>query len=131
MLACNSIIRLSVYVCIEKVLLNTDTFCAWYKNQLQTQDFRCHYCETSIFDINRLIDAGKLKTRKTGYGVRGRTLEIDKKENDLGYIEMNCVLSCYYCNNDKSYIFDDETYKQFFGPAKRKYFESLLKNGNQ
>ena len=107
---------------------NVNNFSEWYKNQLKAQDFCCYYCSTSIFDIQKLITDQKLKTRKTGYGTRGRNLEIDKKVNDRGYTTDNCVLACYYCNNDKSYIFDDEFYKMHFGPARKAYFDLLLKS---
>jgi len=44
--------------------------------------------------------------------------EVDKKINDLVYSKENCVLACYYCNNDKSYTVNDEVYKPFLGPAR-------------
>jgi hypothetical protein len=72
-----------------------------------------------------LIDSKKLKTRKTKYGCRGPVLEIDKKENDRGYYPDNCVLACYYCNNDKSYITDSDDYKVNFGGNRKRYFCKL------
>jgi len=103
-----------------------DSFIDWYSKQIQCQNFRCYYCETSIVDIKSLIDKGKLKTRKTRYGVRGPVLEIDRKENDRGYYPDNCVLACYYCNNDKSYITDSDDYKVNFGKNRKKYFCMLM-----
>jgi 5-methylcytosine-specific restriction endonuclease McrA len=105
-----------------------DKFVEWAIGQLQKQNYSCFYCETSIFDIKSLIDKKKLRSRKTGYGVRGPVLEIDKKTNGLGYSATNCVLSCYYCNNDKSYTMDSEDYKVHFGHNRKKYFESLIKS---
>lgn len=103
-----------------------DSFVDWYSKQIQSQHYRCYYCETSILDIKSLIKKGKLKTRKTRYSVRGPVLEIDRKINDKGYSPGNCVLSCYYCNNDKSYITDADDYKMNFGENRRKYFYKLL-----
>ncbi|MDB5226497.1 MAG: hypothetical protein JWN78_690 [Bacteroidota bacterium] len=103
-----------------------EEFSAWYIEKIKEQKFECYYCTTSIFDIKKLIKEGKLLTRKAGKGVRGPILEIDKKNNPLGYNKENCVLSCYYCNNDKSYTLDSETYKKFFGEGRRKFFEYLL-----
>lgn len=106
---------------------NKHALSTWYGNQLNKQDCKCHYCETSIFDINRLIDVGLLATRAVrGEGVRGRVLEIDKKINELGYQPENCVLACYYCNNDKSYIFTANDYKEFYGPARHLHFNYLI-----
>jgi len=96
---------------------------------LKTQKFRCFYCETSIIDINKLIDCGLLKTRAVkGEGRRGPVLEIDK--NDDTYVPENCVLSCYYCNNDKSYTSSKEDYKVYFGKNRHQYFKTLLNKLN-
>ena len=102
-----------------------DSFTTWFIQQMQSQDFQCYYCETSIFLIRGLIDTEKLLARKTGYGYRGRILEIDKKRNSSGYNMNNCVLSCYYCNNDKSYTLDSDVYKEYFGPSRKRFFEFL------
>ena len=102
-----------------------DEFVKWFENTIKSQYFKCYYCNTSIFDIRSLIDQEKLKTRKIRYGARGRNFEIDRKINSNGYTKENCVLSCYYCNNDKSYILDSEEYKKHFGENRKKYFEYL------
>ena len=99
---------------------------AWFVEKLKRQNFSCFYCETSIFDINKLIDEGLLKTRAVkGEGRRGPVLEIDK--NDDVYVPENCVLSCYYCNNDKSYTSSKNDYKENFGANRKKYFDNLIK----
>jgi hypothetical protein len=104
---------------------NKTAFADWFIDQLLEQNLSCHYCETSIFEIKLLIDKGLLKKRKTRYGWRGSVLEVDKKSNHLGYSCENRVLSCYYCNNDKSYTLDSEAYKRFFGPNRKMFFEYL------
>jgi len=103
-----------------------DAFLDWYSKQIQSQRYKCYYCETSILDIKSLIEKGKLKTRKTRYSVRGPVLEIDRNINDKGYSPNNCVLSCYYCNNDKSYITDGDDYKTNFGESRKRYFRKLI-----
>jgi len=108
-----------------------EDFVKWYIGKIKEQDYKCFYCETSIFNIRELIKNKKLKTRKTGYGERGRVLEIDRKVNSNGYNEKNCVLSCYYCNNDKSYILNSEEYKENFGKNREKYFSKLLNKLNK
>ena len=101
-------------------------FTDWFIAQLARQNFNCYYCETAILDIRILIERGLLKIRKTGYGWRGPVLEVDKRSNHLGYGPDNCVLACYYCNNDKSYTLDSEAYKQFFGPNRKIFFDYLI-----
>ena len=98
----------------------------WFVEKLKSQQCKCFYCDTSIHDINKLIAANLVKTRSVrGKGKRGPVLEIDK--NDDGYVPANCVLSCYYCNNDKSYTSSKDHYKKHFGANRKKYFEYLLK----
>ena len=99
----------------------------WFCKKLKEQRAKCYYCNTSIHDINRLIDAGKLRTRKVrNAGVRGKSLEIDKINNKDGYGDTNNVLACYYCNNDKSYTIDGADYKKHFGQNREKYHQFLL-----
>ncbi len=104
----------------RKGFSNKDEFVKWFESTIKSQNFKCYYCDTSIFDIRSLIDQKKLKIRKTGYGRRGPIFEIDRKINSNGYTKENCVLSCYYCNNDKSYILDSEDYKKYFEYLKNK-----------
>lgn len=101
-------------------------FSNWYVKKLEEQNFRCYYCDTSIFDIRKLIYEKKLLARKIGYGFRGPVFEVDKMNNSLGYSPTNCVLSCYYCNNDKSYTLNSEDYKIFFGSGRKAFFDYLL-----
>jgi hypothetical protein len=107
--------------------LTKEGFVSWYCQQLKEQDCRCYYCGTSIFDIQKLITAGVVKTRRVrGNGSRGGVLEIDKVINSIGYHPSNCVLSCYYCNNDKSYTMDGDSYKEHFGANRGKFFSNAM-----
>lgn len=107
---------------------NSNDLADWFAERLQKQKYKCEYCETSIFDMRKLIESKMLKTRKVRYGERGPVLEIDKGNNEEGYTKDNCVLACYYCNNDKSYIFGYDDYKKYFGENRKIYFNNLLKN---
>jgi len=113
--------------------LNSEDFAQWWLNQFVEQNGCCAYCRTSIFQIRRLINRGAIRTRKVGGdGSRGPNLELDRQNPDGGYSRQNCVLICYYCNNDKSYIYPADQYEQFFGASRRLHFEYLadmLSNG--
>ncbi|MCO5241414.1 MAG: hypothetical protein M9904_15295 [Chitinophagaceae bacterium] len=123
-------VKKNLYKAERKAFGSADKLAVWFVEQLESQKFACFYCETSIFDINQLIDAGLLKTRAVkGKGRRGPVLEIDK--NDDTYVPENCVLSCYYCNNDKSYISSKEDYKGYFGKNRQQYFRTLLDKLNK
>jgi uncharacterized Fe-S radical SAM superfamily protein PflX len=105
-----------------------DKFADWYIHKLKEQECKCFYCKTSIFDINRLIDAGILKIRKVkGEGKRGPVLEVDKEGP---VYNSDCILACYYCNNDKSYIASRMEYLQYFGENRNRFFKALLQSLN-
>lgn len=100
---------------------------SWYLNQLEEQEFSCHYCGISIFEIRQLLNAGIISGRKVkGEGLRGPNFEIDRKDPFGVYREDNCVLSCYYCNNDKSNTFSYNIYKELIGPAKQVAMRAIL-----
>jgi 5-methylcytosine-specific restriction endonuclease McrA len=101
-------------------------FVDWWHSQFTVQSGSCAYCQTSIVVIANLIKAEHLSVRKVrGGACRGPVLELDRKDPKGPYAPANCALACYYCNNDKSYIYDGDTYRQFFGPARKKHFEFL------
>lgn len=86
----------------------------------------CAYCKTPIRLIEALIEAGRLQTRTVkGAGIRGPRLELERRDPRAPYSPANCALICYYCNNDKSYIYSEAEYVEFFAPARRRHFECL------
>jgi len=44
---------------------------------------------------------------------RGPNFEIERRDGKGAYSADNRVLACLHCNNDKSNIYDDVTYKKF------------------
>lgn len=76
------------------------------RNQLYERDGNtCHYCG---IDENDFVPIWG-----TFYGSkRGRTLEVDRKDNGQGYEIENCVLACAVCNNAKSAKFTYEEFKR-------------------
>jgi hypothetical protein len=66
--------------------------------QLYKRDGKhCHYCRIKEADFPKVWGA-------TFYGGirRGRVLEIDRIDNEQGYVMKNCVLACALCNMAKS-----------------------------
>lgn len=106
--------------------LSPERFAEWWEAKFQKQRGCCAYCETPISVIARIIEKESARSRNVrGGGRRGPKLELERKKSRGPYSEENCSLVCYYCNNDKSYIYDDDEYKKFFGPARRKHFKFL------
>lgn len=80
-------------------------FHKWYKST----DRRCHYCKITEEQIFKLIDAKQIVTKRLI--TRGRTLEIERKEPNKEYDEVeNLVFSCYWCNNAKTDEFTEDEF---------------------
>jgi hypothetical protein len=88
-----------------------NSFYKWYKTQYQTQNGKCYYCKTDEKVIATLFEKKFQKRKRT---TRGKHLEIERRDStDNFYNSENCVLACYFCNNDKSDIFDEHEYLEY------------------
>lgn len=94
-----------------------EDFLTWYYKENKV----CHYCGLTEIQSQEIVIKGLLKSNRfpqngvTGRGkARGMWLEVDRIKPKDPYSEHNCVLACYFCNNDKSDVFDGEDYKLFF-----------------
>jgi 5-methylcytosine-specific restriction endonuclease McrA len=114
--------------------LNTFTsfedFLNWYHNEEKI----CHYCGLTELQSQEIVVKGLLTSNRfpqngvTGQGkARGMWLEVDRIKPKDAYSEKNCVLACYFCNNDKSDVFEGEDYKLFF-QNRYKFLTQLIEN---
>jgi 5-methylcytosine-specific restriction endonuclease McrA len=94
-----------------------EDFLTWYYNEEKV----CHYCRLTELQTQEIVVRGLLTSNRfpqnglTGQGqARGMWLEVDRIKPKDAYSKKNCVLACYFCNNDKSDVFDGEDYKLFF-----------------
>ena len=120
----------------KKNFENFECFLKWYNNQ----EKECFYCGLKEEEMQKLTWSGILKSKrfpikfdikfdiKKGKN-RGVWLEIDRKNPEDGYYPENCVLCCYFCNNDKSDIFIGDEYKKFY-QNRVNYLRELFKKGN-
>ena len=92
------------------------SFYNWHKVQFAKQAGKCYYCKTDESVIAKLFET-KYKNRKRIN--RGKHLEIERKNSDSNkYNKENCVLACYFCNNDKSDIFNEYEYLEYLKDRK-------------
>lgn len=118
----------------EKVRLNksgfTDfnDFFEWYFYQPKY----CHYCGLKEEESQLIVMKGLLKSKRfpqngiIGRGTnRGVWLEVDRIDSNGLYDRNNCVLACYFCNNDKSDVFDGNRYNEFY-QNRYKYLKSII-----
>ncbi|MFC6999966.1 hypothetical protein [Rufibacter roseus] len=91
-----------------------------FKNWYNSTEKVCHYCGLKEEESQRIVMTGILKSNRfpqngiLGRGQsRGMWLEVDRIIPKDYYSLKNCVLSCYFCNNDKSDVFHGQDYKEF------------------
>ncbi|MBL7670761.1 MAG: hypothetical protein JNM39_09760 [Bdellovibrionaceae bacterium] len=103
---------------------NSEKLASWWLEQMKIQNDSCMYCKTPIRLVEALIKAKHLLGRRTrGLGIRGPYLELERMDNSINrYSPQNCVLICYYCNNDKSHVYPVQEYIDFLAAAKYKHF---------
>lgn len=93
-----------------------EDFFNWYNEQQK----QCFYCGLQEHEMQEIVLTGILKSNRfpqNGIIGRGRSrgvwLEVDRLKPKENYSRENCVLCCYFCNNDKSDVFDGNEYKKF------------------
>ncbi|RLA75490.1 MAG: hypothetical protein DRG11_00750 [Epsilonproteobacteria bacterium] len=107
-------------------------FYNWYVGQKQ----ECGYCGITQQELYRLFDKDPnkrilpylekdriyTKAPKRSFG----TLEIERLDSSSNYTEKNLILACPLCNNAKSNLIDEKSWKELFVPVMQTYYKSLL-----
>jgi hypothetical protein len=106
-----------------------EDFLDWYNSKEKI----CFYCGLKEEESQELVMTGILTSNRfpqngiSGRGQgRGIWLEVDRLKPKENYSRDNCVLCCYFCNNDKSDVFDGTEYKKFM-QNRSEYLKSLIK----
>jgi translation initiation factor 2 beta subunit (eIF-2beta)/eIF-5 len=97
-------------------------FHQWYINT----EKKCKYCGITETEIKLLLDNKQIFTKRIK--TRGRTLEIDRKQSEEKYDNIeNLTFCCYWCNNAKTDEFSlDEFIK--VGKMFSEIWQERLKN---
>ena len=101
---------------IEKMY---ELFCWW---EIQPQ--KCFYCNLPESELNNLHNQpGHINKR---HPKRGQSLELDRKQSNLPYTDINnLALACYWCNNAKTDTFTEPEFANI-GNAIQRIWESRL-----
>jgi len=106
-----------------------DEYFNWYQNT----EKKCHYCGLKENESQEIVMTGLLKSNRfpqNGQMKRGQArgvwLEVDRPEPKDDYKLYNVVLCCYFCNNDKSDVFNENQYRAF-SKNRVEYLRELLK----
>ncbi len=112
----------------ENAFIDYNDFKAWYDDQIKV----CNYCglteeESQEIVVTKLLTSNRFPQNGVpGRGTsRGMFLEVDRVEPKGNYSRNNCVMCCYFCNNDKSDVFHGNHYKEFF-QNRIQYLRNLL-----
>jgi hypothetical protein len=74
-------------------IMSQNEFVAWYMKQNK----KCHYCGVS-----------EEEAKRDNYGKMSNRLNIDRKDNNKGYVRGNIVLACSLCNRIKNNFFTEQ-----------------------
>jgi hypothetical protein len=86
-----------------------------FQNWFNLEEFKkgCSYCKLTNEQSLQLYNAQRNGLRMDGTrgGKRGRRLELDRRDPNLSYDNLeNLVWCCYWCNNAKSNFFSAEEF---------------------
>jgi hypothetical protein len=91
-------------------------FLDWYDSRPKV----CYYCGLTEEESQEVVHNGLLSSKRfPADGIikqgrnRGYWLEVDRKDSLGIYSRENSELCCYFCNNDKSDIFNHQQYREF------------------
>ena len=98
-------------------------FYYWYISQYKKQNRCCYYCKTEESIITNLFEKKFTKIKRPN---RGKHLEVERRDSKSNkYNKENCVLACYFCNNDKSDIFSEDEYFEYLKDRKQFFFKQF------
>ena len=109
------------------VLFDSKSFVQWY----MSIDKKCNYCYLKEIEQFTIINNGILKSKRffvEKNGNRGKYLEVDRRDPNGPYSIDNCVLSCYFCNNDKSDVFNESQYYDLNGNNRSNHRVNFLRS---
>lgn len=109
----------------KNLFIDPDKCIDWFR----AQNSKCGYCEISQDDLHKIV-----RKRNGNFTLNGKTkrskgtLEIERKDSSLDYSYSNCILSCPLCNNAKSNLIDELSWREYFVKSVKEYYKSLLEN---
>ena len=95
-----------------------------FSEWLTTINRSCFYCQITEEDIDLLIRHNLIVTKRLK--TRGRKLEIERREPNAAYDELdNLVFCCYWCNNAKTDEFTEAEFRPI-GEVMRNIWDERL-----
>jgi 5-methylcytosine-specific restriction endonuclease McrA len=110
----------------KNIFSDPDKIVKWF----ESEGNKCGYCGISQDQLHEVVKKrnGNLTLNAKKKRSKG-TLEIERLNPSLeqGYQFGNIILACPLCNNAKSNLIDEASWRELFVPSMRKYYEKILK----
>jgi 5-methylcytosine-specific restriction endonuclease McrA len=110
----------------KNIFSDPDKIVKWF----ESEGNKCGYCGISQDQLHEVVKKrnGNLTLNAKKKRSKG-TLEIERLNPSLeqGYQYGNIILACPLCNNAKSNLIDEASWRELFVPSMRKYYEKILK----
>lgn len=97
-----------------------EDFYDWFKSK---EDY-CGYCGISQDQLYELF-SNKLPLNEKTKRSSG-TLEIERLNSAGNYSKENIILACPLCNNAKSNLIDEDSWREIFAEPMKRYYNKLL-----
>ncbi|MBE0491925.1 MAG: HNH endonuclease [Sulfurospirillum sp.] len=102
-----------------------ESFLEWYSEE--EENGCCGYCGVTQNELHTIFIESKVLPLNDKVKRSSGALEIERKDSlNNSYNISNLILACPLCNNAKSNLIDEASWRNLFAPAMRKYYEQLL-----
>jgi len=93
----------------------------------EKQGCKCGYCGVTQKELDEIVEKRKENFTLNNKTKRSKgTLEIEKKDSNIGYEIDNMILACPLCNNAKSNLIDEVSWRNIFVKPMRDYYKKIL-----
>ena len=114
----------------KNLFKNPETIVKWFENQ----NNMCGYCAVTQDELNEIVvkrngnlTLNQKTKRKNGILEIEQKTPVNESENKKAYSDFeNLILACPLCNNAKSNLIDESSWREIFVEPMREYYEKLL-----
>ncbi len=114
----------------KNLFKNPETIVKWFEDQ----NNMCGYCAVTQDELNEIVvkrngnlTLNQKTKRKNGILEIEQKTPVNESENKKAYSDFeNLILACPLCNNAKSNLIDESSWREIFVEPMREYYEKLL-----
>ena len=114
----------------KNIFKNPETIVKWFEEQ----NNMCGYCAVTQDELNEIVvkrngnlTLNQKTKRKNGILEIEQKTPVNETEEKKAYSDFeNIILACPLCNNAKSNLIDESSWREIFVEPMRKYYEKVL-----